>query len=199
MTLVSVPMAMLIAWQTLNAVRAANSKRFSKGFLIVTPGITIRDRLRVLLPNDAENQYQRINLVPHDLMPDRIKAKIGITNYHAFKLRETFEAAKGTRQVLEGHGEALQTLETEGQMIQRVMGDLMGLKGVVVINDEAHHCYRERPVSEEKRLTGDERKEALRLAGERYRETRYLERRRSMLPIDNEFDLSESMCPDVTR
>lgn len=153
-------MAMLIAWQTLNAVRAANSKRFSKGFLIVTPGITIRDRLRVLLPNDAENQYQRINLVPHDLMPDLIKAKIVITNYHAFKLRETFEAAKGTRQVLEGHGEALQTLETEGQMIQRVMGDLMGLKGVIVINDEAHHCYRERPVSEEKRLTGDERKEA---------------------------------------
>jgi type III restriction enzyme len=34
-------MAMLIAWQTLNAVRHEGSKRFTKGFLIVTPGLTI--------------------------------------------------------------------------------------------------------------------------------------------------------------
>jgi len=153
-------MAMLIAWQALNAVRSSNSKRFSKGFLIVTPGITIRDRLRVLLPSDAENYYSRLNLVPHDMAPELHRAKIVITNYHAFKLRETFDAAKGTRAALEGHGEALQTLETEGQMIQRVMGELMGLKNVVVINDEAHHCYRERPVAVETKLTGEERKEA---------------------------------------
>lgn len=47
-------MAMLIAWQTLNAVRHPNSKRFTRGFLLVAPGITIRDRLRVLMPNDPE-------------------------------------------------------------------------------------------------------------------------------------------------
>ena len=45
-------MAMLIAWQTGNAVRHPNSKTFSRAFLIITPGITIRDRLRVLMPND---------------------------------------------------------------------------------------------------------------------------------------------------
>lgn len=149
-------MAMLIAWQALNAARAPNSRRFSKGFLIVTPGITIRDRLRVLMPNDAESYYDHLNLVPHDMMPELHRAKIVITNYHAFKLRETFDAAKGTRQALQGHSDALQTLETEGQMIQRVMG----IKDVVVINDEAHHCYRERPVDEEVKLTGDDRKEA---------------------------------------
>jgi hypothetical protein len=44
---------------------------------------------------------------------------------------------RGTREALEGHGEPLRTLEIEGQMIQRVMGELMGMKGVVVINDEA--------------------------------------------------------------
>jgi hypothetical protein len=43
----------------------------------------------------------------------------------------------------EGRGEALQTLETEGQMIQRVMPDLMGLRNILVLNGEAHHCYRE--------------------------------------------------------
>ena len=34
-------MAMLIAWQTVNAVRHPGSKMFTKGFLVVTPGITI--------------------------------------------------------------------------------------------------------------------------------------------------------------
>ena len=63
-------MAMLIAWQVLNSVRASNSKNFTRGFLIVTPGITIKDRLRVLLPNDADNYYRRLSLVPGDLMQD---------------------------------------------------------------------------------------------------------------------------------
>ena len=153
-------MAMLIAWQTLNAVRSPNSRRFSKAFLVVAPGITIRDRLRVLLPNDPESYYRTRKLVPSDLLPDLGRARVVITNYHAFKPRETFDAAKGTREALQGHGEPLATAETEGQMLQRVMGDLMGERNVVVINDEAHHCYRERPEAAEAKLTGDDRKEA---------------------------------------
>ena len=39
-------MAMLIAWQTINAVRRPTSGRFSRGFLVVTPGITIKDPAR---------------------------------------------------------------------------------------------------------------------------------------------------------
>lgn len=153
-------MAMIIAWQTLNSVRSPNSKTFSRGFLIVTPGITIRDRLRVLLPNDAESYYQKLNLVPGDLMQDMQRAKIVLTNYHAFKLRERVQIAKGTRSALEGHGEALGTLESEGQMLQRVMPELMGLGRINVINDEAHHCYRERPGGVAQNLTGEEKKEA---------------------------------------
>lgn len=153
-------MAMLIAWQVLNSVRASNSKNFTRGFLIVTPGITIKDRLRVLLPNDADNYYRRLSLVPGDLMQDMQRAKIVLTNYHAFKLREKTQIAKGTRAALEGHGESVVTLETEGQMIQRVMSELSGLGKIIVINDEAHHCYREKPDAEATSLTGDERKEA---------------------------------------
>ena len=130
-------MAMLIVWQVLNAARTSNSKRFCKGFLIVTPGITIRYRLRVLLPNEPNKYCRRLDLVPHEMAGDLNQARIVIMNYHAFKLRETFDAAKGTRAALEGHGDVLQTVETEGQMVQRVMGDLMSLKNVVVINDEA--------------------------------------------------------------
>jgi type III restriction enzyme len=43
-------MAMLIAWQTVYAVRRSTSKHFTRGFLVCAPGLTIKDRLRVLHP-----------------------------------------------------------------------------------------------------------------------------------------------------
>ena len=99
----------------------------------------------MLKPNDLDSYYKSRELVPADMLADIDRAKIVITNYHAFKLRERLEVAKGTRTALEGwRGEKLQTLETEGQMLQRVMPELMGMKNIVVLNDEAHHCYRER-------------------------------------------------------
>ena len=78
-------MAMLIAWQTINAVRRENSKTFTRGFLIVAPGLTIKDRLNVLEPNHPENYYSTRELVPVDLLGDLQRAKIVITNYHSFK------------------------------------------------------------------------------------------------------------------
>lgn len=153
-------MAMLIAWQAINAVRHPQSPRFTKGFLVVTPGITIRDRLRVLLPSDPNDYYRSRRIVPMDLLPEMGKAKIVITNFHAFKRRERLELSKGGRQLLEGRtGEPINTVESEGQMLRRVMPELMGMRSILVLNDEAHHCYRERPNAEEK-LTGDEKKEA---------------------------------------
>lgn len=155
-------MAMLIAWQTINAVRRPASKRFTRGFVVVAPGLTIKDRLRVLQPNDPDSYYGSRELVPADLLNEVNRAKIVITNYHAFKLRERIELSKGGRSLLQGRGEELNTLETEGQMLQRVMPDLMGIKNVLVINDEAHHCYREKPDEhdDDDALKGDERKEA---------------------------------------
>ena len=60
----TVVMAMLIAWQALNKLARPQDNRFSDSFLIVTPGITIRDRLRVLLPNDPDNYYRKLDVVP---------------------------------------------------------------------------------------------------------------------------------------
>ncbi|CAM5320236.1 BPTD_3080 family restriction endonuclease [Eoetvoesiella caeni] len=155
-------MAMLIAWQTVNAVHRPSSKKFTRGFLLVAPGLTVKERLRVLQPHDPDSYYQSRELIPSDMMADLGRAKIVITNYHAFKLRERMELSKGGRLLLQGRGgEELDTLETEGQMIQRVMPDLMGMKNILVINDEAHHCYREKPDNgQEGDLKGDERKEA---------------------------------------
>lgn len=154
-------MAMLIAWQTINAVRRPTSKRFSRGFLVVTPGLTIKDRLRVLQPNDPDSYYQSRELVPGDMLGDLERARIVITNYHAFKLRERVELSRAGCSLLQGRGEELNMLETEGQMLQRVMSELMSMKNIMVINDEAHHCYREKPDKDDgETLKGDERKEA---------------------------------------
>ena len=151
-------MAMIIAWQTINAVRHPNSRRFTRGFLVVAPGVTIRDRLRVLQPNDPDSYYVSRELVPRDMLGDLDRAKIVITNYHAFILRERVEVSKGGRRLLEGRrGESLDTLETEGQMLQRVMPDLMSMKNVLVMNDEGHHCYREKQTKDEEgKLSGDD-------------------------------------------
>ena len=155
-------MAMLIAWQTVNSVRRPTSKQFTRGFLICAPGLTIKDRLRVLQPNDPDSYYKDRELVPSDMLDDMGRAKIVITNFHAFRLRERIDISKGGRQLLKGRtGEEIITTETEGQMIQRVMPDLMGMKNILVINDEAHHCYREKPQDkDDEALKGDEKKEA---------------------------------------
>ena len=156
-------MAMIIAWQTINAARRPTSTKYTRGFLLVAPGLTIKDRLRVLLPNDSESYYKTRELVPSDMMADLERCKIVITNYHSFKLRERLELAKGTRLLLQGReGSSLDTLESEGQMIQRVMPELMGMKNIMVINDEAHHCYQEKPVKQDdsEDLKGDDKKEA---------------------------------------
>jgi Type III restriction enzyme, res subunit. len=138
-------MAMLIAWQAINHARQPNSSLFSRGFLVVAPGITIKDRLRVLLPSDPENYYRTRELVPPEMLNELGNAKVVMTNYHAFQMRERLETNKTGRAVLSGwRNEPLITRETEGEMLQRACGDLLSLKNVVVINDEAHHCYRER-------------------------------------------------------
>jgi type III restriction enzyme len=76
----TVVMAMLIAWQALNKLEDRQDARFSDAFLIVTPGITIRDRLRVLLPTDTENYYRQRDVLPSDLLQRLTQARILITN-----------------------------------------------------------------------------------------------------------------------
>ena len=156
-------MAMIIAWQTINALRRPQSVNFTRGFLVVAPGITIRDRLRVLQPNDPDSDYGSRELLPTDMLEDLKRAKIVITNYHAFMLRERMQLSKAGRGLLQGRNGPLRTQETEGQMLQRVMPDLMNLKKIMVMNDEGHHCYRRKQdEQDEEALKGEDKQEAKR-------------------------------------
>ncbi len=162
-------MAMMIAYHTINKARQPKSQRFCKNFLIVTPGITIKDRLRVLLPSDPSNYYVGHGIIPSDFVKDIKQASIVITNFHAFRQNEKRNLPKSVREVLKGNDdEDISTLETEGQMLERVCKELLGSKEAIVINDEAHHCYRHKVVSGEQsgnggaidNLTGEDRAEA---------------------------------------
>ncbi len=161
----TVVMAMLIAWQTLNKIENPQDRRFSDTFLVVTPGITIKDRLRVLLPNDPENYYLQRDILPSGMLERLGRAKIVITNFHAFKRREKVPAGKLTKSILTGNAAEAESpfLESPEQMVRRVCRELGNKKNVVVLNDEAHHCYRRKPADPEgdgPKLKGDEKKEA---------------------------------------
>ena len=156
-------MAMLIAWQTINAVRRPSSKQFTRGFLVVTPGLTIRDRLRVLQPNDPDSYYAEpragaratcsaTSSGPRSSSPTTTPSSCA----------SGWSSRRAGARCCRAAGEALNTLETEGQMLQRVMPDLMGMKNILVLNDEAHHCYREKPERRRRRRSEGRREEGSR-------------------------------------
>ncbi|MEX0801108.1 MAG: DEAD/DEAH box helicase family protein [Dehalococcoidia bacterium] len=150
----TVVMAMMIAWHTLNKIANSQDVRFSDAFLVVTPGITIKDRLRVLLPSDPNNFYRHMDVVPPESMEELHRAKVVITNFHTFKHRERGDAGKLSKTILK-----TSFTETPDQMVRRACRELGSKRNIIVINDEAHHCYR-RPVGgEEVVLKGEERKE----------------------------------------
>ena len=163
-------MAMLIAWQALNKLANRQDRRFSDAFLIVTPGITIRDRLRVLYPNHPNNVYKERDLLDDDQVRRLGQARILVTNFHAFLRRDTFEAASLTKKVLAGRdGDPDRFTETPDEMVRRVCRSLGTKKGIIVLNDEAHHCYQSAPAAgaggdgekpKAPKLTADERAEA---------------------------------------
>ena len=105
----------------------------------------------MLMPEAPDSIYERLSIVPRDMMDDLKKARIVITNFHAFK-RKQIEIAKGTAEVLRGRDNEDEFderfRENDGQLIQRIMAPLMGRRGIVVLNDEAHRCYEEKPEPE---------------------------------------------------
>ena len=164
----TVVMAMIIAWHTLNKVANPQDARFTDSFLVVAPGITIRDRLRVLLPSERANYYRELDIVPADMRGDLGRAKVVITNYHAFQPREKVKASPLAKKMLAKDGVPSPALtETTGEMVRRVCRALGTSKQIVVLNDEAHHCYQRKPdgpadwaAPRASRLVGEERAEA---------------------------------------
>jgi type III restriction enzyme len=148
----TVVMAMIISWQAINKAHYRQDTRFSDTFAIIAPGITIRDRLAVLQPNNPNNYYEKLDVVPQQYKDFLNQADITIVNYHAM-LQRSLERYKGSRVVKESARK-----ESPSAMVNRAFRSLKSKKNIVVINDESHHCY----ISHEsyEGLMGDDRREA---------------------------------------
>ena len=90
----TVVMACLILYHYLNRQEYRSDTRFADYFLMVTPGITIKDRLGVLYVDGRskakyrrEDYYAVRDLVPpaYEKFLDGLNARLVITNYHAFE------------------------------------------------------------------------------------------------------------------
>ncbi len=128
----TVVMAMLIAWQVLNKLANPKDPRFSKNILVVAPGITVRDRLQVLLPEKDGNFYQSFILVDSSMWQDLLQAKIVVTNWHNLApINENY----GPKVMKKGP-------ESDEAFVRRVLSDFGNANNILIINDEAHHCHR---------------------------------------------------------
>lgn len=147
----TVVMAGLILYHYFNRQEYRNDTRFADCFLIVAPGITIRDRLSVLyvytLATNSQNSsdyYHQRNLVPpqYEEILGSLNAKLTITNYHVFEPR----ALKGNkRSPFDGKigidGNKVEAKESINQTLKRVIGKFKLGSRLLILNDEAHHCY----------------------------------------------------------
>jgi type III restriction enzyme len=128
----TVVMAMIIAWSVLNKVQHRQDRRFSDAVLIVSPNLTIKERLQVLLPGRSDNYYTRFDLVPTALLPLLGQGRFVITNWHLFQLQDD----SNTRSVVKLGP------ESDTAFCNRVLRDLGPKQNLLVLNDEGHHAYR---------------------------------------------------------
>jgi len=155
----TVVMAMIIAYNTLNKIRYPQDTRFTDAFVVITPGITIRDRLNVLKPNETQNNYYRQhNIVSYQDFDLLQQATVFITNFHQLELRQNPRFQVGAVMKAAGILKNEAVKETPNAMVNRALKSILNKSRVLVINDEAHHCYREKPTQE--RLSGEDRQEA---------------------------------------
>lgn len=127
-------MGMIITWQTLNAISYPKDGRFSRAIFIVAPGLTVKSRLQTLYPGDEKNVYDQFNLCPNEALRTRLnQAELLIENWHTLmplKQQDRSVVKKGK--------------ESDEAFTRRVLGKLAAYKDLVIINDEAHHAYRQR-------------------------------------------------------
>lgn len=131
----TIVMAMLIAWQALNKAANPQDARFSKNIFVVAPGLTVRDRLRVLMSSEPGNYYDMFNIVPTGLKDQLRQAKVVVRNRHALNWETDERIAK--KKGVDKRG-----ARSDQAYVRDVLRDLSNAKNILVINDEAHHAWR---------------------------------------------------------
>jgi type III restriction enzyme len=170
----TVVMACFILYHYFNRQEYRSDTRFADYFLIVAPGVTIKTRLSVLFvdtknknPLDIEDYYRIRGLVPQNMeyRLENLNARIVITNYHTFEpkilqgnKRSPFDGKVNLK------GEKIDTGNKEdfSQVAKRSLGKFKAGSRLLILNDEAHHCYL--PKSKSKTTDNEEADENARAA-----------------------------------
>ncbi len=155
-------MGMLIAWQTLNAVRSRRTQNVmhTDRFAVFAPGHTVRERLGVLIPSNEQNVYDEMDLVPQDMRTLLNRARVRVVNYQAFTRKELIDDPQARKLLGRAKGT---DAEAPSAAVRRVLRDIADGRGrICVINDESHHCYL--PTDSPRRRTGEDKAEDERAA-----------------------------------
>ncbi len=164
----TVVMACLICYHYFNRQEYRNDTRFADYFLIVAPGITIKSRLGVLFvdtknknPKDIEDYYRVRGLIPSNMEHrlQNLNARLVITNYHSFEpkiLQGNKRSPFDGKVDLEGNKIDTGNKEDFSQVVKRTLGKFKTGSRVLVLNDEAHHCYLPKSKTKTTDNEGDE-------------------------------------------
>lgn len=141
----TVVMAMLVAWQALNKAARPADGRFSRHFLVVAPGLTVKSRLGVLWPPDGDDSYyRRYSIVPDSMYEDFKRAGVVVHNWHTLAPKDDAR-----------HGVVKRGPEDDAAFASRILRH--GSGNIVVINDEAHHAWRRKPGEADTRTSKEDR------------------------------------------
>ncbi|MEW6181731.1 MAG: BPTD_3080 family restriction endonuclease [Bacillota bacterium] len=154
----TIVMAMLIAWQVLNKVTYPQDTRFSKNVFVIAPGLTVKNRLQVLVPAGTNNYYEEFNICPGGLLDRLRQGKVLIRNWHVLNWETEEQVAK--KKSVDKRG-----AKSNEAYIRDVLGELAGVKNIIVINDEAHHAWRVPAESKVKGLKKEDIEQATKWIG----------------------------------
>jgi len=154
----TIVMTMLIAWQVLNKVAFPQDTRFSKHIFVVAPGLTVRKRLQVLMPDSKGNYYDEFNIVPAGLVDRLRQGRILVHNWHVLNWESDEQLAK--KKSVDKRG-----AKSDEAYVREVLGEMSNARNILVINDEAHHAWRIPAGSKLKGVTRAELDEATKWIG----------------------------------
>ena len=147
-------MAMLILYHAANWSAAPDDPRFVRRFLVITPGLTVKERLQDSLnPNHSDNDWTALSLTPPG---DRwiqalTSARINIVNYHQMEPKQVTPLSSKQQDLINGGSMPITEVELEdrteshAEAIERITDGKSQAGRILVINDEGHHCHRGDP------------------------------------------------------
>ena len=147
-------MAMLILYHAANQNADPDDQRFVRRFLVITPGLTVKERLQDSLnPGHEDNDWTAFSLAPPGDRWERAltSASINIINYHQMEPKQVISIGSKQQDLIDGgstpttEAEMETRIETTADVIERIADGKSQRGHIVVINDEGHHCHRGDP------------------------------------------------------